>query len=107
MSADPALAIRPAVQHPPQRSKELIAVLQSITSMPGANTSGASHCIKNVNQYKHLIMNSDDFVAVIQLFSPLSTFKEKEISTGMLVIAFHGEELIGSHNKNNGITALA
>lgn len=107
MSADQATAIRPTVQHPPQRSKELIEVLQSITSMPGANTSGASHCIKNVNQYKHLIMNSDDFVAVIQHFSPLSTFKEKEISTGMLVIAFHGEELIGSYNKNNGITALA
>ena len=94
-------------KHPPQRSKELIEVLQSITSMPGASTSGAAHCIANVNAYKHLIQSSDDFMAVIQHFSTMSTFKEKVIPTGSLVIAFHGNDLIGSYNKDNGITALA
>jgi len=95
------------VRHTKERSKELIAVLQSITTMPGANTSGAAHCIANVNTYKHLIESADDFIAVIEHFSPVSTFKEKDISLGTLVIAFHGNELIGSYNKNNGITALA
>lgn len=75
--------------------------------MPGANTSGAAHCIANVKAYKHLIESCEDFIAIIQHFSPHSTFSEKEIATGMLVIAFHGRDLIGSYNKTNGIAALA